>query len=352
MIAIVLFSHAMNAFDGWETEAPDGFWGILALIIRVGTPTFFVIFGVAIELVHVQRWQAGGGKQVRRALTKRAAQCYLAFALVAVAAVIGGELPIAELVPGLLLLREVPNGTVLSFYAFACLACLVLVPLRLKIGAVGVLIVCIAWWPIEAMIDATVDSSGSYFLPRVLGIGEGAGPSMFHGLALVAGGMVIGQVVRAMLNSRLSIRQLAPAAAVVGVAVVGAAIVLVQFGLAETVRRWLDISEFRQTNHWAYFVLGFVAAVLVLAITYLVVERFGITRNRPPGPFGSSSLLAFGGGNVALNLIIGLGFVAPNAPIALAVSCAFVGAVWVTVKVGRIVKARRRERQLVGSQTV
>jgi hypothetical protein len=340
---LVLFSHAMNVFEGWATTAPGGVWEAITLIIRSGTPTFFVIFGVAVELVHVQRWQAGNGARVRKALLKRAWQCYLAFGLVAVAAAVGGSLPWGELIPGLLLLHEVPNGTVLSFYAFACLACIVLVPLRNKIGTLGVLAVCLAWWPIEALIEPLFAGDDAYILPRVFGIGEGAGPSMLHGLSLVAAGMVLGQVVKAKLRGPVPKRLTIEVGTLIGIALAAAVVLVAQLGLVETVKGWLNIAALRQTNHWGYFVLGFLVAVSVLLIAYVVVEKWGLTKGRPPGPFGSSSLLAFGGGNIALNLLEPL-VTATTAVQAVLMSTAFVVAVRLAIKAGRIVKARRANR--------
>ena len=73
-------------------------------------------------------------EQVRHSLLKRALQ-YVAFAL-AVAGFVGGLSSFTEMMQGLIFVAEAPNGTVLSFYALAPLACLALIPLRLRIGTI------------------------------------------------------------------------------------------------------------------------------------------------------------------------------------------------------------------------
>ncbi|GAA1469933.1 heparan-alpha-glucosaminide N-acetyltransferase domain-containing protein [Microbacterium thalassium] len=338
-IALVLFSHAMHMLGGWAAPAPDGLWDALLVVVRAGTPTFLVIFGVAVELVHVRRWQAGEKVQVRRALLKRALQCYGGYALVALAGVLAGGLAWSDLLRRLTLRQAVPFGAILAFYAFACLACLVLIPLRNRIGPLGVLLVCLSWWPIAELIDSMIDRN-SRFLSTVFGIGFGAGPSMFHGLALVAAGMVIGQVVSAKLRGEVPRRVVLEAGGLIVAALVAAVVLVAQRGVGETIAGWIDISVLRQTNHWGYFVLGFLAAMTVLGLCYVVVEKWGITRGRPPGPFGSSSLLAFAGGNAALVLLHPL-LTTLDPVSAVIASVVFVVAVWAAITAGRTVRARR-----------
>ncbi|WES62849.1 hypothetical protein P0L94_10295 [Microbacter sp. GSS18] len=338
-IALVLFAHAMSAFEGRGTGMPEGTWAVMDALIRSGTPTFFVIFGIAVELVHVPRWQAGETARVRRALLKRALQCYLGYALIALAAIIGGRMAWRGLIPSLALQQAVPLGNVLSFYALACLACLALIPLRNRIGTVGVLLLCLAWWPIAALIDPLVGEDGGFVLLRVFGLGSGMGPSVLHGLALVAAGMVLGEVVKARLRGPVPRRVAIQASVLVGAAVVAATVLVAQHGAGETVRMWRTLSGFRSDNHWGYFVLGFLAAVVVLLLCSLIVEKFGVTRARPPGPFGRSSLLAFTAANIVLNLIAERVW-APNGVAGIAMSAAFVAAVWAAVKIGRLLKAR------------
>lgn len=353
VIAIVLFSHAMNVVEGWATDAPNGVWGILSLIIRTGTPTFFVVFGIAVEIVHVHRWRNGNAAKVRRALLKRALQCYVAFAIVAVAALLGGLTSFPEMLAGLVLAVEVPNGTVLSFYALALVACLALIPLRLRIGTLPTLAVTVVWWPVAAALESLFAAPGAapFFSARVLGVGDGVGPSVAHGLSLVAGGMVIGKLVRAILDNAVTRRTLAEVAAVIGAALAATLLLASQLGLQGIFKGYTDLSAFRQTNHWGYFTIGFMLATGILLLAYLMVEKVGITKQRKPGPFGSSSLLAFGGGNAVLNLLAN-SVTATTAVRAVTMSAVFVAAIWLLIKLDRILRkggSGRRVLQSAGS---
>lgn len=337
VIAIVLFSHAMNVVEGWATEAPAGVWGVLSLVIRTGTPTFFVVFGIAVEIVHVNRWRNGNANKVRHALLKRALQCYVAFALVAVAGFVGGLSSFTEMLQGLIFVAEVPNGTVLSFYALALLACLALIPLRLRIGTIPTLVLTIVWWPLAAALESVFGNpdDAPFALARVLGVGDGVGPSVAHGLALVAGGMVLGRLVRAMLDGAVTRRIIVEVTSVICVASAATVFLTSRLGPEGVFRGYTDLSEFRQTNHWGYFTIGFLLATGILVAAYLLVEKIGITKQRKPGPFGSSSLLAFGGGNVVLNLF-GSSITATSAVQAVAISVAFTVAIWLVIKLDRI----------------
>lgn len=336
VIAIVLFSHAMNAVEGWATEAPNGLWGILALVIRTGTPTFFVVFGIAVEIVHVQKWRNGLKTKVRHALLRRALQCYVGFAIVALAAMLGGLTSVSEMLAGFVLAVEVPNGTVLSFYALALVACLLLIPLRLKIGALPTLMLTVAWWPIASMLEGllTSPSDAPFALARVLGVGDGVGPSVAHGLSLVAGGMVLGQLVKELMEGSITRRVVIEVAAVLGTATAATTMLAAQLSLQGIFTGYTDLSAFRQTNHWGYFTIGFILATGILACAYFVVEKCGLTLSRKPGPFGSSSLLAFGGGNAILNLVASK-VSATTAMESLLESTAFVAAIWLVIKADR-----------------
>lgn len=339
VIAIVLFSHAMNIVEGWATDAPNGVWGILALVIRTGTPTFFVVFGIAVEIVHVHRWRNGDAVKVRRALLKRALQCYIAFAIVAVAAMLGGLTSLPDMLAGLVLAVEVPNGTVLSFYALALVACLALIPLRLKIGTLPTLAITVAWWPVSAALESTfaTPSEAPFALARLFGIGDGVGPSVAHGLSLVAGGMVLGRLVRAILDGAATKRAITEPAVVVSAALAATFLLAFQLGLQGIFTGYTDLSAFRQTNHWGYFTIGYLLATGILVLAYVIVEKAGFTQHRKPGPFGSSSLLAFGGGNVILNLVA-TSVTATTAMQAILMSMVFVGAIWFLIKLDRVLR--------------
>lgn len=298
-IGLALFSHVMLGVGGWSAldDGPTWMYGFRVLT-RTATPTFIILFGVSAELAYVNRWGRDAPGTVRR-LLRRAVQCYVALVAVAIAAVIGTLMTVPEALLSLVFLENVVNGSIFAFYVVALLLCLALIPLRRTIGLLPTLAITLAWWPTAALLSAVVDvpEGINAFTSRVLGIGTEFGPSVFHSMALVVGGMVVGDFIKNPCDVRARIR----AGVFVSLALLGAVGAVALDGPVGAASGFT--AEYRQYNSFGYYSIGALLAIAVLVVCWLVALRIRLGVNGP-GAFGGSSLQAFAIGNVLINLFI------------------------------------------------
>lgn len=309
-IALGLFSHVMLTTGAWENlkEISESAYS-LRLLTRVATPTFILIFGISMELAYVRRWLSdGSARTVRIRLIKRSWKCYRWLAYIGLAGILGGVVTWADWSLGMAFMAPIFNADIFAFYAVAMVISIVLIPFRVKFGLTITMLATLCWWPIEAMLSQVllVDGKLGFFLSRIFGIGDSFGPSVFHSLPLVVAGMMIGSCIKERgefgglprgSRTRLYLLLAGGTAALLTVVIVD--------GPKGSVINFVSANAYRNTNHVGYYAFGFLFAVVVLAAAYALTEF--VRRRRPwqPGPFGTESLLAFGIGNVLINLIAG-----------------------------------------------
>ncbi|MEE6295220.1 heparan-alpha-glucosaminide N-acetyltransferase domain-containing protein [Georgenia wangjunii] len=329
-ISLALFSHAMLGVAGWESLSADypALYG-LRVITRAATLTFIFLFGISLEFAYVRRWEHDPGT-VRRRLLKRAAQCYGALLLLAIAAFIGGSMSGPEVLLAAVLAAPVLNGVIFVFYAVTMLLAMALVPLRRRIGVLPTLALTLAWWPTAALLrslnptDPRLDSITS----RVLGIGDELGPSVLHALPIVVLGMAVGRWIRTP-QDRGARRD---AGIGVGMAVVGGLAAGFIDGPFAAVTHF--VHDYRATNHFGYYAIGASAALAILGLCWLIETRTRLLSRRGPWTFGGHSLQAFMLGNVGINLFTGHVFL-PNGLVGILFSAGYVGLFWVALRAWR-----------------
>lgn len=329
-IGLALFSHLMLAQNSWESLADESpVLYALRVLTRAATPTFILLFGVSLEFAYVRRW-ASSPKVVRRRLLQRALKCYGALVLLAAAAWLGGLISFPQAVLGAGLVEPVPNANIFLFYAAGMVFALGLVPLRIAIGILPTLAITLAWWPIAALLNTLIDVPPALgaVTSRIIGIGDGGGPSVLHALPLVVVGMAIGQLIRSPKDRSARI-----AAGVALAAIFAGDIAAVfQDGPFGAVRNYT--AHYREVNSFAYFAIGATLAILILLAARTLEHRTRLLSRRKPGPFGGHSLQAFLLGNVGVNLIGTK--LQPDSPyLGILIAALYVAVFWLIMKLWR-----------------
>lgn len=352
-IAIGLFSHVMLTSGAWEAlkDASPVLYG-LRLITRFATPTFIVLFGVSLTLAYSGRWaKRNGPSLVRGRLLRRAAKCYFSLAIIGAAGLVGGVVSGPEFLAGLAFLAPVFNADIFAFYTAGMLAAMALIPLSRKIGLLATLFVTLAWWPLAGLLTplAPTDERLAFLVSRLFGIGVTYGPSVFHALPLVVCGMIIGQVVRQSRSGTVTAAAKRDAAIVVGLGSVSVLVLLGLDGPAGMAVNFVSATAYRNTNHFGYFAIGLMAALVILSGAYLLTERLRRGRAWEAGPFGSESLLSFTVGNVVINLL-GVRLDTEDPYIGIATTVLLIAAIWGCLRIWLRWRDGRKDRRSLGTQ--
>ena len=80
-ILAALAAHAVAVFAVWPSVPPGLLKATGNALFYTATPTFFLLFGVMLELVYVRRRQRDGALPVAGRLAARAWQCWLGLVL-------------------------------------------------------------------------------------------------------------------------------------------------------------------------------------------------------------------------------------------------------------------------------
>ncbi|MCL7965425.1 MAG: OpgC domain-containing protein [marine benthic group bacterium] len=306
------------------------------LLVRTATPTFIFMFGMMLELVYARRARDGGMANVSRRLLLRSAQCYVGYQLTVVAAVLGGWLTAAEGADALLFLGKSRFGNILRFYSVAMLLAIPILHVRLRVGPriYGLLLAAI-WLGAFALRSVDSIDAGSLTAPIgiLFGIGEmRVGPSVWHGMTLTLAGMLIATGLEGFRQPGFDLRKFYRNSAAVVAASLTIVIGLVATSSLFEVAKSFAYFTYRSQNHVGYYAIGLIAAAgtLILFSIAIPLGRAMPAWTRAPLALGTSSLLSFTAGNVALNLMPA-GVISAGSVYPVLASLAVIGAVMVLV---------------------
>ena len=334
-ILLALLAHAFLTFDlKGQLEHADAAKVFVNGAFRAATPTFLLLFGVFLEWVYAVAMARDGVAVAARRLVHRAMLCQLALIGGAITAAIAGTLTWTQVPFAAVNLQMVPHITIMGLYAVLLLLAIPLIWLRLRYGLLIPLIGMALPWLLDPLLglltwpplsDDKFHQPPTMFLSAFwLGYPQGAWihGSVFHNLCLICGGMLLGNILaRRQQQGRdpLPWRVLVVAMCGIGAVLIGLAwwfgFQAVPEGAASGWRAGLREAltghvgaeqRYRWDNSWAYWALATLSALAVLALARRIwaPERTA----HPPGtalilPLGRHSLLAFGLGNIVLNLI-------------------------------------------------
>ena len=309
-IALAMLSHVFSKFE-LLTFIDQNAAAAIGFALQLATPTFIILFGSMIEIVYRPRIARGYGYDVTNRLLMRALQCYLLYVLSVCALLTSGQVTIDYALRCALMMGVTPYTDILKFYAVALTLAPALIVVRSKLGLPVLFILIFAVHAAHPLIASVPDAPAvfghNYLLPLTgflySGRGGVGGPSLLHGISLVAWGMATGRGVSLLLSVCPSERRQGVALiAFMVVASAGAALALWDWQTPfQTVRDLADMS-LRHANNPLYFAVGATAALLCLAACLRAFEAMNANRISGLLVFGRTSLFTFSFGNILLYL--------------------------------------------------
>jgi len=320
-----LLIHVLIACDVWVWVPQNAGKAVANTVFRSFTPTFFILFGVMLELVYVQRLErdrkppgnlaaeplltAGvrAHRDMAKRLVSRAGWCWLGFTAGAAAAACAGNISLTKFFNAAVLLGDAPWSSVLRFYVLALIIAIPLVHARCRIGWLFPWLLITGIWVIDPLLTRVHwpwSGEGQvlrFFWGSLTGYPPvWIGGSVWHNLTLVALGMGLGFHLRRRAQRGLSPFPWSCAAVVAGLCLAVLALSVFQLGWRELLIGYAgDSMALRARHHPAYFAGGALSALALIAGIFCVVRGDGGLL----AIVGRRSLLAFSLGGVLVNLV-------------------------------------------------
>lgn len=314
-------AHVVGVFDVWHQTQPSPLKAVGNAAFRACTPLLLLLFGAMIEMVYVARWRRDGAPTVTARLLRRAWLCYAGLLAGALACGVAGNLTWAQVGLAAVGLHDVPIVTILRFFALALVVAIPVIALRLRLGIAAPLAGAGLIWACEPVLRAlpwpAAEAPTAWLTSFLVGFpGTWITGSSLHYLSLVLVGMALGVAIarRARHGAPLLTWRLALATGAAAAAIL-AALVLV-LGWREVVWGYLGSRQiFRQHHHPAYFLIGGISALVVLAACWRAAPPPSSCPAwcEPLAAIGRHSLASFAIANVALCLVPGAVEFAPAA---------------------------------------
>jgi len=310
-ILAALAAHAVAVFAVWPAVPPGLFKAAGNALFYTATPTFFLLFGVMLELVYVRRRQRDGALPVAGRLAARAWQCWLGLVLGMLCAWLSGRLAGEQLPDALLNLIDTPNSGILRFYTAALLLCIPVVLWRPRLGpAFPLVLVAVIWIGAALLPLLPWPAPGSRwgFLCGFLVAHPPmwSGGSLWHNLSVVFLGMALGHHMRTRLDRGLIPLGGRPVWLLVAACLAGVAVCAWILGPGALAQGYLGTGRtLRSSCHPAYFLISTLCALALITLAqrcYPVGTEAAQVR-LPILAVGRNSLVAFVVGSAALNLI-------------------------------------------------
>ncbi len=326
-IALAMTSHCFIHFGVWPLLAEEVTL-VVRSMTRSATPTFIILFGMMLEIVYLKTIRRGDRAGCWTRLLTRALQCYLLYLCVVVAGILGGQLSATEGAKAALFLSEAYFANILKFYSLGLVLGIVLLELRVRFGLAAAAAVIVAIWLGYPLIRALPELPEGlrHLASFLIGAGAETGPSVLQGMSFAAIGMLLGHGVAGSRSEDAAVRRRSRRLLVVlGLLALGAAAAcLAWLGLRPALESFTDY-RFRAANHPLYYVFGSAFGMALIAACIAVAAALPAWLLARLNVFGTSSLFAYGFGNVALNLLPSQ---SGNLALGLAFSLAFLGCLY------------------------
>ncbi len=310
-ILAALAAHAVAVFAVWPAVPPGLLKAAGNAVFYTATPTFFLLFGVMLELVYVRRRERDGALPVARRLAVRAWECWLGLILGMLCAWLSGRLTGAQLPDALLNLIDTPNSGILRFYTFALLLSIPVVLWRPRLGPAFPLILVGVIWIGAALMPLLPWPAAESRWGFLCGFLVAHPPmwssgSLWHNLGVVFLGMALGHHMRKRLDQGLVPLGGRLVQVLVAICLIGVAVCAWLLGPITLAEGYLGTGRvLRSACHPAYFLISTLCALALIGLAqrcYPAGTEAAQVR-LPILALGRNSLLAFAVGSAALNLI-------------------------------------------------
>jgi hypothetical protein len=304
-IALAMTSHCFIHFGVWPLLT-DEVTLLVRSMTRSATPTFIVLFGMMLEIVYLKTIRRGDRAGCWTRLLTRALQCYLLYLCVVAAGILGGQLTASEGAKAALFLSEAYFANILKFYSLGLVLGILLLELRVRFGLAAAVAAIAAIWFCYPLIQSLPELPEGlrHLASFLIGAGAETGPSVLQGMSFAAFGMLLGHGVAGSRSDDAAVRRRSQRLLLaLGLLALGAAAVCIAWlGLRPALESFTDY-RFRAANHPLYYVFGSAFGMALIAGCIVVAAALPASLLARLNVFGTSSLFAYGFGNIVLNLL-------------------------------------------------
>lgn len=301
----VTFVHILSKFNLYYSidTLPYIQRVISHFLIKFGTPTFIILFGIMIELVYVRKTKELGYKWLFKKVINRFILIYIAYAISTLTSYMYQPIEWDYFIRQLLYLEPVTNVSILIFYSFAILLIPVIVYIRNKIGLLPIFIFSLFVFSIQRYIpDSIIPDNFKFLASNTLGIGGLQGPSTFNSLLPISLGLLYAKYV-------ITDKLIKPKIIIPTIIVLILSLILVtpNTGIYTVLEDFMNLS-FRGRNDIEYYIIGSGFALATILISYICVKYINTKEylkkiTDPIVTLGLNSLVTYTTGTVVLNFI-------------------------------------------------
>ena len=306
---LALLSHFVGTVGLFKELGDDAI--VIRQFTRMATPLFVFMFGFMVEFNYARQRYQNEYRSLYQRLLVRSFQCYAAYAITSLCAVVGGYHSLSDFFASLLFFSNSRFGNILRVYSLILLITPLILSLRKNLGVkflyITLTLLIISYAFIERFY--AVDFGAFNFHARILfGVGPiRGGPSVYGALSFFLAGMIMASgisVSRGRGQSRLAehSRNFYFVAVMLSLICIGLGWALINDSLLETHARF-SFGDYRRHNDPAYYIIGILTSVSIITFLYFFIgsraatklENFILT-------LGTSSLISYTAGNAILNL--------------------------------------------------
>ena len=292
VVTFAIMSHVISKHNVMQTALADTMV-YLRIVTRTATPSLLILLGIMVTIVYVPRFMQEPRVAANKIL-KRTLQCYVAFLVIVLVGLLVGMHDTHRALRAVLFLNQVSQGTIFQLYVLLLPVAIGLIWVQLRLGPLWLGLLAFLIWVAEPLVAAVVLPAGLAELGSVMiGYGNWWGPSAYHGISLVAFGMLVGNAL-APQSSQAVRRQSMIAVAVL---LAGAAAVLAAEALAHGPRfvasSIVHSGRYRWHNELPYFAFGVIGAVMLLAVSWFLSKAFSPRTFAIPDRIGRFTLTYF-----------------------------------------------------------
>lgn len=304
-VLLAILAHALATTTVFETLGKDSFY--IQIFTRTATPMFVFMFGFMIEFVYARKARVFGLRTVRGRLFTRGWQCYVAYVLTSLSAVIGGYKTFSEFLLSLVFFDDSRFGNILRVYAVILCFAPLIINFRIKYGLkflVGALLVVMLSFVFLPELKTTDFHPFNRPLNIFFGIGPIiGGPSVWHSLLFVFAGMLTASsITDSKVAETATLHRFLKHSILLVLGLLASWFFVSNDGVIEALVKFANF-YYRGINSPEYFIIGVIVSVITLNLFCFLIGNRQLPRPiRVLLPLGLASLTTYTAGNILLNL--------------------------------------------------
>lgn len=271
VVTLAITAHVLSTYEVRETELSDSV-RYLYFLTRTATPSLLVLLGIMVHLVYARPFTSDA-RNVAKRILYRSVQCYLAFLVIVILNFLMTDQDAAHTLHASVFLMRVSNGTIFQLYVLLLPVTIALLWAQRAWGPSSLAAAIVLVWLADPLLSTVAEVWPARLaeLGEILfGHGGHWGPSAFHGISLVAAGMLIGAAFSGRDNLHKLKVELLTLCGITLLALVIVGSYILQEGAHSFAGSIVHFGLFRSNNEIEYYAYGWIAVLVLLGGTKIV----------------------------------------------------------------------------------